>query len=260
MDASVLLAGARAGLPGLLVALDFDGTLAPIVADPMDSRPVPGTAQTLTALAGLGAQVAVVTGRDARTVLSLSGLDGVPGLVVAGLYGAETWHDGVLDTPDEPPQLGRLRARLRSVVAAGPDGAVWIEDKRLSLVVHGRLAADPEGALDPLRGPVTQLADELGLEVHAGRDVLEVRLPGFDKARALQQLVHRHAPRAVLFAGDDVGDLPAFAAVRELCSEGLPAWGVGVRSDEVPQLTDAADLMVDNPAGLVELLRAIARI
>ena len=72
---------------------------------------------------------------------------------------------------------------------AGADSGVWIEDKRLSLVVHARKAADPAAALARLTGPVTALAAELGLEVHPGRDVLEIRLPGYDKGRALRRLV-----------------------------------------------------------------------
>ena len=66
-------------LAGALVATDFDGTLAPLVPDPEASRPVHGAIEALTALAARGAQVAVITGRDARTVVRLGGLDAVPG-------------------------------------------------------------------------------------------------------------------------------------------------------------------------------------
>ena len=84
----------------------------------------------------------------------------------------------------------RLADQLPDVLRRhGADPAVWIEDKRLSLVVHGRKAADPEGVLDPLRDPVAELADELDLEVHPGNGVIEVRLPGFDKAGVLRRLV-----------------------------------------------------------------------
>jgi trehalose 6-phosphate phosphatase len=247
----------RRDLARALVALDFDGTLAPIVPDPADSRPVPGTAAALSALAAAGAQVAVVTGRDARTVLALSGLDAVPGLIVEGVYGAETWHAGELTAPPTPDSIEQLRSRLPAVVAGGGDERVWIEDKRLSLVVHGRLAADPEAALEPLRAPVAALATELGFEVHDGRGVIELRLPGYDKAGALRRLVELRDPAAVLFAGDDVGDLPAFGLVRELRTAGRAAFGVGVRSPEVPELAQAADVLVDGPAGVLRLLQAL---
>jgi trehalose 6-phosphate phosphatase len=249
----------RAALPGALVALDFDGTLAPIVADPAASRPAAGAIEALTALAGAGAQIAIITGRDARTAVGLGGFDAVPGLVVEGNYGAETWQNGELSAPGEPPEIGELRDKLPGVVTAHtPDPAVWIEDKGLSLVVHARRAADPEAAIQALRGPVEELAGQLGLDAHDGRGVLEIRIPGYDKGAALLRLVERFDPPAVLFGGDDLGDLPAFAAIRDLRGQGRTAWSVGASSGEVPELAEAADLHVDGPAGVVSLLAALA--
>jgi trehalose 6-phosphate phosphatase len=249
----------RGALPGALIALDFDGTLAPIVADPAASRPAPGAVEALTVLARAGAHIAIITGRDARTAVGLGGLEVVPGLVVAGNYGAETWQNGEFSAPDEPAQIGTLRDRLPAVVTAHTaDPAVWIEDKGLSLVVHARRAANPDAEIAALRGPVGKLAAQLGLMTHDGRNVLEVRLPGFDKGAALQQLVARFDPAVVLFAGDDLGDLPAFATIRELRGAGTPAWGVAAASSEVPGLAEAADLHVDGPTGVVMLLAEIA--
>lgn len=260
MELTKIVAALRANLDGALIALDFDGTMAPIVPDPADSRPIEGILAALTELARHGAQLAVITGRDARTVIALSGLDAVPRIIIEGLYGAESWHGGELTTPPTPAVIEQLRTRLPGVlVDAKADPDVWIEDKRLSLVVHGRLAADPEAALAPLQAPVAALAAELGLEVHAGRGVIELRLAGFDKGGALRRLVVRARPAAVLFAGDDLGDLPAFAAVAELRAAGTPAWGVGVSSAEVPELIAAADVCVDGPPALAALLTELAR-
>lgn len=246
-------------LADTLIALDFDGTLAPIVGDPSTSRPVPGTVETLSRLAGRGAQLAVITGRDARTVLELGDLDQVPGLIVEGLYGAETWADGVLTTPATPPVIERLRRQLPGVLrTAGAEPAVWIEDKRLSLVVHGRLAADPEAALAGLRRPVAELANRLGLETHPGRGVIELRLPGFDKGSALLRLDARAARRHVLFAGDDRGDLPAFAVLDELHSAGRDCWSLAVATAEAPEVMAAARLLVPDPVELVALLTRLA--
>lgn len=256
MDISTLVAALRPDLEHALVAVDFDGTLAPIVPDPVDSRPVPGAVAALRAIAERGAQVAVITGRDARTVVELGGLDAIPDLIVEGLYGAERWHGGALTTLPEPRAMRRLRAELPALVATG-DPKLWIEDKRLSLVVHGRMAADPEAALDPVRAPVTALGEQLGLDVHPGRGVLELRLPGLDKGTALHRLVSELSPKAVLFVGDDVGDLPAFATVGELRAQGTPAWSVASASPEVPEVADAADVRVDGPAGVVTLLQLL---
>jgi trehalose 6-phosphate phosphatase len=259
-DPSAVVTAIRADLAHALVAVDFDGTLAPIVPNPVDSRPVPGAVTALRRLIQGGAAVAIITGRNARTVVDLGGLDAVPGLRVSGLYGAEEWQDGHLDEPDEPPQLAKVRSRLPGVLAAaGADPAVWTEDKRLSLVVHARRAADPAAALARLTGPVTALATELGLEVHPGRDVLEIRLPGYDKGGALRRLVAETSAGRLVFIGDDVGDLPAFDVVAQLRASGLPAWSVAVRSAEAPSVAAAADVAVNGPDEVVELLAAIAR-
>ncbi len=259
VDAASVIDALRAELSCALIALDFDGTLAPIVPDPADSRPAPGALDALRRLGRRGARLAVITGRDARTVVELGGLAAVRGLIVEGLYGAEQWRGGELRTPDTPEPMARLRDELPPLVRqhAG-DPAVWIEDKRLSLVVHGRLAGDPEAALDPLRGPVAELGEGLGLEVHPGRGVIELRLPGYDKGAALRRLVERADPSAVLFVGDDLGDLPAFEAVAALRGAGRTAWSVAAASAEAPEVAAAADLAVDGPAGVVELLAAIA--
>jgi len=255
MDTADLVAVLRPHLDAALVATDFDGTLAPLVADPERSRPADGAIAALQRLAGQGAQVAVITGRDAGTVVRLGGLERVPGIVVAGLYGLETWQDGELTTPDAPPELDVLRTRLPDAIAAGgPD--TWIEDKRLSLVVHFRRAADPQAAADAVREPVTELGRELGFEIHPGSNVLELRLPGYDKAGALRRLLGDR--RAALYLGDDLGDLPAFAAVRELRGEGRDAYSVAVRSSAVPELDGVADVEVADPAAAVELLVRLA--
>ncbi|MDP9092072.1 MAG: trehalose-phosphatase [Actinomycetota bacterium] len=255
MDRGSMLDAVRADLARTLVALDFDGTLAPVVADPARSRPVPGTVAALQALSAAGAQVAVITGRDARTVLELGGFSAIEGLLVYGLYGVESWHGGDLSTIEEPPALAMLRDRLPAVLAhAGTDDRVWIEDKRLSLVVHARKAADPAAQLALARAPVQRLAGELGLETHDGRDVLEIRIPGYDKGTVLRALVARQDPGVVVFAGDDVGDLPAFELMRELREAGRLAWSIGVISPEATGVGESADLRVDSPSELVQLL------
>jgi trehalose 6-phosphate phosphatase len=256
----------RAGLTALLaaparalVALDFDGTLAPIVSDPADSRLVEGGLPVLVRLAATVGTVAVVTGRPAADVVALGNLDAVPGLVVAGQYGAERWRDGELTVPEPPPGIAAVRAELPdALAAAGADPGAWVEDKRLALVTHTRRAADPEAALDALVAPLDALARRHGLALHLGRYVLEIREPDTDKGGALRRLVQDTRPGAVLFAGDDRGDLPAFAAVEELRARGTPGLSVGIRSAEAPAVAERADIDVADPAGLIELLAAVA--
>lgn len=246
----------RPRIADAFVATDFDGTLAPLQVDPEASRLVPGARDALVALSCAGATVAVITGRAARTAVRLGGLDTVPGLVVAGLYGLEIWHDGTLDSPDEPAALTELRERLPAALAGG-DPALWIEDKRLSLVVHARRAADPAAALAGIDGPVRELAGRLGLEAHPGSGVLELRLPGTDKASTLDRLAGDR--NAVLYLGDDLGDLPAFEQVRRMRAAGRLAYGVAVETSAVPEVRAGADVAVADPAAAVALLAELAR-
>lgn len=258
MESAALVDALRPMLADLVVATDFDGVIAPLVRHPEDSRPQPGSIEALRDLAAACRQVAVVTGRDARTVMRLGDLDSVPGLVVEGLYGIETWRDGQLTTPDEPDSIRCLREvlpqRLRD---AGADPEVWVEDKRLSLVIHARRTDDPVTALAAIEAAVRELADELELELHPGSGVLELRLPGYDKGGALERLVDEHAPAGLLYLGDDLGDVPAFAAVGRLRTGGLAAYSVGVLSSGVDEVAAACDVQVADPAAVVELLRRL---
>ena len=234
-------------LSGALIALDFDGTLAPIVVDPEQSRPVPGVIDTLADLARAGARIAVITGRDALTAVRLGRLDRVGGIVVSGLHGAEQWRSGVLRTRDEPAGLTAVRAELPGLLPSD----VWLEDKRLSLVVHTRRAAEPERSLAELAGPVAELAERNGLRSHPGKLVLEIRIPDLSKATALGELLDDDA--AALYAGDDLGDLPAVAEVRAWAARtGRPALTIAV--GEVAELRAAADRAVASPAALAALL------
>jgi trehalose 6-phosphate phosphatase len=88
--------------------------------------------------------------------------------------------------------------------------------------------------------------------------VIELRPPGVDKGTALTALTRERAADPVIFCGDDLGDLPAFAAIRALRAEGIPGCAVASASAESPRVASTADLVVDGPAGIVALLTAIA--
>jgi trehalose 6-phosphate phosphatase len=246
-----------------VVACDYDGTLAPIAPRPDLAVPAPGAVDALTRLAARVGRLAIVTGRPAVDLVDLAGLGRVPGLVVLGLYGAQRWSSGRTVAPEPPSSVATARDELRAMLDGGVGGpaatGAWIEDKGGSFGLHVRAAAEPAVALAALTAPVEELAQRHGLLVERGRLVLELRPPGTDKGVALTALVAELAdPSAVLFAGDDLGDLAAFAAVRALRAQGTPAWAVASASPEVPEVGEAADVVVDGPAGVVALLRAIA--
>jgi trehalose 6-phosphate phosphatase len=260
-----------AGLAALLaeparavVALDYDGTLSPIVDRPEDAVPAPGALAALARVARTVGAVVLITGRPAREVVALAGLDQAPGLSslqVLGQYGLQRWdaRTGRFSSPEALPGVDLARRRLPELLAGAPDG-VAVEDKEQALVVHFRRAADPDGALAALRGPLEALAADVGLEPHPGRRVLELRPPGHDKGGALRDLLTARDARSVLFAGDDVGDLPAYDAVDEVRTAGIPGVLVCSRSPEVIALEERADLVVDGPQGVVDLLNRLGAV
>ncbi|MBX6390994.1 MAG: trehalose-phosphatase [Frankia sp.] len=247
-----------------LIALDYDGTLAPIVPRPTDAVPAPGAVAAMRTLAARVGTMAIVTGRPVDAVLALGGFAGDPelaNLTILGQYGLQRWEAATGQTVSPPPLPGiaAVRAHLPEVLRDAPPG-VTIEDKEQALVVHVRRAADPDATLAALTPALVRLAEENGLAAAPGKRVLELRPPDHDKGRALRELVVARSPRAVLVAGDDLGDLPAFELVDELRASGEIA-GLTVCSDgpEAPaELRERADLVVDGPAGIVSLLRALA--
>ena len=242
-----------------LIALDFDGTLAPIVAEPSAARPHPAVLPALQRLAPRVGTLAIITGRPAPAAVELGGFARLPGLIVIGHHGWERWAAGKLTSPPPPPGVALARARLPGVLASAgaPDGT-WVEDKGHALVVHTRRTAEPQRALEALAAPLAKLAADTGLACEPGRLVIELRPRGIDKGTAIKDLVAERKPVAVLFAGDDLGDLPAFAAVRALRASGHKGVTVASASGEVTALSDEADLVVDGPEGVAALLVSLA--
>ncbi|WP_037910678.1 trehalose-phosphatase [Actinacidiphila yeochonensis] len=250
-----------------VVALDFDGTLAPIVPDPEQARALPGAATALARLAPRLAAAVIITGRPAGVAVRYGGFAGVPGLdrlAVLGHYGAERWdaRSGEVRAPAPDPGVDAVRAELAGCLdRVGAWHGTWIEDKGgRAVAVHTRRAQDPQAAFEALREPLAELARAHGLVVEPGRYVLELRPPGVDKGVALFEYLRETGARSVLYAGDDLGDLAAFATVARLREEGVPGLLVAsAATGETPQeLLDQADLAVPGPEGVVALLDAIA--
>lgn len=249
----------------VVVGLDFDGVLAPIVDDPEHAHIHP---EAHAALAGLGGQVraiAVITGRPARQAVALGGLDELADalatqgcqLLVFGQYGNERWSgsDRRVVGPRPPSGLAGFEADLPRVLREADAADAWVEDKGLAVAVHTRRLPEPEAAFERLLPRLTELAQRHGLAVEPGRAVVEIRAPGSDKGGAVRTLVADLDAGGFLYAGDDLGDLPAFAALGELAEDGLPTLRVASGSEEENALVEQADVVVDGPDGVLELLR-----
>ena len=261
-DAVLAVAGST------VVALDFDGTLSPVVDDPASARIHPGAAEALTDLAGVVRAVAVITGRPARQVIAMGDLDALgedmrergADLFVFGQYGNERWSSAErrIVSPRPPAGLATFERELPGVLRQAGAADAYIEQKGLAVAVHTRRMADPSAAFSRLREPVSALAERHRLSVEPGRNVIEVRSGDMHKGRALRTLLTEQGAGGVVFAGDDLGDVAAFEAVRALRDEGLPGVVVCSASEEQTALLELADIVVDGPQGTVELLRALA--
>jgi trehalose 6-phosphate phosphatase len=219
------------------VLLDVDGVLAPIVSRPEDARVPEATQAELRRLAGRYALVACISGRAADEARRMLGVDGIE---VVGEHGLE------LDPAAEA---------WAERVHAFADEVDWpVERKRLSVSLHYRDAADETAAREFLED-VAERARAAGLVPRFGRKVLELRPPvAANKGTAVKRLLERAGVVRALYAGDDATDLDAFAALNGL--------DLGIRvavasSEGPPSLRDAADIVVDSPDELLDLLRQL---
>ncbi len=256
---------AAAARPGkVLLATDFDGTLAPIVENPEDSRLLPAAAGALAQLGPALGVVAIITGRGVAKVRELGRLEGRPGLerlVVLGQYGAERWDaaTGEETPPEVPASIAAARPELEALLADPRFVGVRLEDKGRALGVHTRPAPDPVGAYEALREPLASIAARHGLVLEPGRSVLELRASSLTKGDALRALVAETGVSAVAMCGDDLGDLPAFDVLDELRAEGLATCAVVAASAEQPVLSQRADVLCEGPEGVAAWLAELAR-
>jgi trehalose 6-phosphate phosphatase len=227
------------------ICLDFDGTLSPIVAKPELARIRDGARDAIARLVGRYAVVAIVSGRTGDQLRELVGVDGVR---LAALYGLA---EQVMPLPDA------VLAAVREVASSVPGARV--EPKGGSVAVHYRAADDAVAARGLLESGLSPVALAAGLDLLRGKMVIELVPAGRPlKEGAVERIVEEERLDAVLYAGDDVADIRAFEALDRLADRGLRTVKVAVHGRETPlALSDAADVVVDGPAGLVTLLRGL---
>jgi trehalose 6-phosphate phosphatase len=240
VDAGPLLAPLTGAPERSAILLDVDGTLAPVVARPELSEVPPEAKAELRRLVSKYLLVACVSGRSSVDAARLVGVDGIR---IVGNHGLE------LD-----PRSAELAEAVRRFVSALdiPDG-IRLEDKGLSVTLHYREAPDRERAEHWLT-EVAAAALQEGLDPRGGRMVLEIRpAVAADKGTAVRALIAESGATRALYAGDDVTDLDAFAALEH--SELESTVRVAVASSEGPnELMEQADLVVESPEALTDLL------
>jgi trehalose 6-phosphate phosphatase len=238
------LAGHIAAQPKpLVIGLDVDGVLAPIVAHADDARLSDGIGELLDQLETIGGvTVAVVSGR------SLTGLEQFcfpAALTVIGGHGGEVRGEPgpALDGAEQRRYdlLGDLAERAASEAGRG----AWVENKPMSVVLHIR-EAEPDSGRRALESLAAEAADVPGVKATPGNEVLELFARPASKARAMEILRDHHRPATIVYVGDDKTDEDAFAALR-------PA-DVAIKVGAGPT---AASRCLRDPGAVVAWLRAI---
>jgi trehalose 6-phosphate phosphatase len=231
------------------LCLDFDGTLSAIAEDPVAALPLPGVPDLLATLAARFGLVAVISGRPVDFLERV--LASPPGVTLVGLYGLG--HFG----PDARPWVSSIAEAVVDARSEAPEG-VYVEPKGLTVTLHWRHA--------PQAGPwaadfAMRQVESRGLRVYPGRLSLELRPPlDVDKGTVVRALVGSGGMRAVAVFGDDLGDLPAFAAAAEMAGRGVAVVRVAsVDRESAPEVAVSADVVVEGPTGAQELLEQLAQ-
>ena len=235
---------ALATTPHLLIACDYDGTIAPLVDDPMTALPLRETSVALRGLAALAqTDVAVISGRSLRDLAALSRLPAEIHLV--GSHGSEFDIDFALDLdPELQERRSELLDALGQLVADHLE--LSLEKKPASVAVHYRALDDDES--ETVVAEIERIHFAIGkLDIRHGKKVCELLLIPTDKGKALSTVRATVGATAVLFLGDDVTDEYAFRTLHG------PDVGVKVGEGET-----AAPFRVDSPEEVAILLAALS--
>jgi len=196
----------------LLVALDFDGVLAPIVEQPEAARALPGTDELLERLAAIeGVHVALVSGRALTSLRAVAQVAPGSRLVLVGSHGAEVDGTDVQLDDDARDALASVHSAFLALAADRP--GVHVETKPAGVVLHTRRAARDVAA--QVTDAALAAADRPGCHVTQGKEVVEVSVVETGKGVALERLRAELGAVGVLYVGDDVTDENAFAVLGE---------------------------------------------
>jgi len=235
-----------AGTEHLLVAMDFDGTMAPIVGHADDARPLPRSAAAFAGLAVLPrTTTALISG---RALASLRAVASPPvNTLLIGSHGAEAWlgpgSTGLTLDSGQKALLAEVRTVLEDIVKEAP--GTMLEDKPAGVVLHTRLASD-DVADDAVAAARSVLQDRKGVFLKDGKRVLETSVVNASKGEGVTFLRQITGATGVLFAGDDTTDEDALAR--------LEPGDVGVK---VGLDFTQAQYRVEAPVHVAELLEVL---
>jgi trehalose 6-phosphate phosphatase len=248
------------------VVTDIDGTISAIAPTPAEAIVDPGAQAALALLAERLAVVAVVSGRAPQDGAAMVGL---PELIYVGNHGLERIVRG---TPWTHPVAAAAQPAITAALAEFESAArsaadvpwLLVEHKGVTGTIHYRLAPNQTAAALLLEPLAREVADRHGLRLTLGRMIFEVRPAlAVNKGTAIRELAQDLGLRGIVFFGDDVTDVDAFRALRELREAGEAATlRVGVLGpDTSPAVLAEIDMSVDGvPACTATLIALAARL
>jgi trehalose 6-phosphate phosphatase len=245
------------------VVTDIDGTISAIAPTPAEAMVDPGAKAALALLVERLAVVAVVSGRAPQDGAAMVGL---PALTYVGNHGLERitcgtpWTHPVAAATQ--PAIAAALAEIESAARAAAD-VPWllVENKGVTGTIHYRLAPDQIAAATLLEPLARAAATRHGLRLTLGRMIFEVRPAlAVNKGTAIRELAQDFDLRGIVFFGDDVTDVDAFRALRELRQAGEAATlRVGVLGPETsPTVLAEIDVSVNGVAACAATLLALA--
>ncbi len=243
-DDSDTVAAVAAALPRpVVVGLDVDGVLAPIVSHASDAQLLPGVLEAVGALAGL-TPVAVVSGRSVEDL----GRFGFPDNVeIFGTHGLERRNEAPVELEQQEQHRFERLARLAADAASQAGDGAWVEVKPAGVVLHVR-EAPPETSAASVAELHRQAADVTGAHVLPGHGIVELLARSTSKATAMTALHREVGGGGLVFVGDDHTDEEVFVALGD--------HGCSIRVGPGPT---AARFRLAGPPEVLQFLHALMR-
>ncbi len=209
----------------LLIAMDFDGTLAPFSDNPLACRAEDGTIEALVNAAALpGVESMVISGRNLGNLITATQLQLPSAVHLVGSHGAEPapTTGGTIDAqlgqphPQLSPEQLHLWQRLSEVAheAAKAAPGVWVELKPLAVGLHSRTAEDPHAAAMATERYRKFAETQPAAKITEGKSILEVAVDATSKGDYIQAFCAEHGIDRVIFAGDDTTDESVLQVLR----------------------------------------------
>ena len=241
------------------VLTDVDGTISELAPTPAEAFVSEQARACLRALS----QVVYVIVISGRTLVDVRRMVGLPNIVYVGSHGLATWIDGREELDGAVrPYVPYAQQAMRELAPLRRLDGVLFEDKGTGLAVHYRLTRDAENARAAILRAVSASSAAAHFDVLEGVKVVELRPRlGIGKGTSVRALVNRLRLEGVVYLGDDLTDVEAFEAIRDL-RRGVHVDGlsIAVRQPEASQLVEAnADLIIEGVAGAEQMLRFLVR-